>query len=349
MTKQEARARIKNKNILLSFCIVLKNRNDRFTLKFFFFLTVLAFALLFMIPFQYQSVNGSLTSPINQSDVSNTTASLTSSADNDQTKPNSTMGIAKSLQNTTKQNSTLSPSIPGHNTSNLVITSPDQEEQQLQSLPSPITQQQNVEGTQLPLLPFEQEIQQPQIFSPPTYQQEPSVIQLQQLSQSVPFSASVYPQAPSLIQSQLSQSFPSLTTTYPQAPSLIQLQQLLQQQSVPFSVNTLTTLPVLLPETIQPIQIPPRILSYSSYVSSTGNMHIVGEVINESYQLVRFVEITATFYDANNRVIGTDFTFTNPSTLQPGQRAPFDMIIIEGSIPTYLMAYYTLSVDYSDF
>jgi len=48
-------------------------------------------------------------------------------------------------------------------------------------------------------------------------------------------------------------------------------------------------------------------------------------------------------------MIGTDFTFTNPSTLQPGQIAPFDLIIIEGSIPTYLMAYYTLSVDYSDF
>ena len=116
-----------------------------------------------------------------------------------------------------------------------------------------------------------------------------------------------------------------------------------------YPVNTLATLPVLLPETIQPIQIPPRILSYSDFVSSTGNLHIVGEVINESFQPIRFVEITATFYDSNNRVIGTDFTFTNPSTLQPGQIAPFDMIIIEGSIPTYLMAYYILSVDYSDF
>ena len=170
MTEQEARARIKNKNILLSFCIVLKNRNDRFTLKFFFFLTVLAFALLFMIPFQYQSVNGSLTASTNQSDdFNNTTDFTTSSADNNQTKPNFTMGIAQSLQNTTKQNSTLSSSIPVQDTNNLVITSPDQEEQQLQSLPSPITQQQNVEGTQLPLLPFEQEIQQPQIFSPPMY------------------------------------------------------------------------------------------------------------------------------------------------------------------------------------
>ena len=78
-------------------------------------------------------------------------------------------------------------------------------------------------------------------------------------------------------------------------------------------------------------------------------MHIVGEVINKSFQPIRFVEITATFYDSNNRVIGTDFTFTNPSTLQPGQIAPFDMIIIEGSIPTYLMAHYIVSVDYSDF
>ena len=42
---------------------------------------------------------------------------------------------------------------------------------------------------------------------------------------------------------------------------------------------------------------------------------------------------------------------TNPSTLQPGQIAPFDLIIIEGRIPTYLMAYYseTEAVDYSDF
>ena len=48
-------------------------------------------------------------------------------------------------------------------------------------------------------------------------------------------------------------------------------------------------------------------------------------------------------------MIGTDFTFTNPSTLQPGQIAPFDLIIIEESIPTYLMAYNTLSVDHSDF
>lgn len=100
---------------------------------------------------------------------------------------------------------------------------------------------------------------------------------------------------------------------------------------------------------VEPIRIPPRILSQSSYVDDSGNLHIVGEVINESFQILRFVEVIATFYDANNRVLGTDFTFTSPSTLQPGQRAPFDIIVSEGSIPISLMAYYILSVDYLEF
>jgi hypothetical protein len=95
----------------------------------------------------------------------------------------------------------------------------------------------------------------------------------------------------------------------------------------------------------QPAGTLPRILSQNSYTDSNGDLHIVGEVINETYQPVRYVRITATFYDANNRVIGTDYTFTTPSTLQPGQRAPFDLTVSEGSVPTYLMAHYALSVD----
>ena len=75
-----------------------------------------------------------------------------------------------------------------------------------------------------------------------------------------------------------------------------------------------------------------------------GTLHIVGEVINESFKSMTFVKIIATFYDSNNNVVGTDFTYTSPSTLQPGQKAPFDMIVIEGSMPLHLVAYYTLSV-----
>ena len=100
------------------------------------------------------------------------------------------------------------------------------------------------------------------------------------------------------------------------------------------------------PPLSQPTEIPPRILSDNNYVASTGNLHIVGEVINESFESMTFVKIIATFYDSNNSVIGTDFTYTRPPTLEPGQKAPFDMILFKGSMPLHLVAYYTLSVDY---
>ena len=315
-----------------------------------FVMAALGIVLLSIISPQYQWANGSLTSSMNQTDGFNTITNQSSASDRNETKtqfPNSTMGITRPLQNTANQNSNLSSSVPAQAASNLVITTPDQEEQLHEN-----------QGNQIPIIqPFVQPVQQPEVVSsPPLYQQEPSVIQAQlALQPQISPLLSSYPEAPSLIQ--LSQNLPSLISNYLEAPSLIQSQLLLEsvpqelilQPLYPYPVNTLATLPVLPPETIQPIQIPPRILSYSDYVSSIGNLHIVGEVINESFQPIRFVEITATFYDSNNRVIGTDFTFTNPSTLQPGQIAPFDMIIIEGSIPTYLMAYYTLSVDYSDF
>jgi hypothetical protein len=103
------------------------------------------------------------------------------------------------------------------------------------------------------------------------------------------------------------------------------------------------------PQALQPIKIPPRILSSNSYVDSIGNMHIVGEVINESPQPMYQVKITATFYDTTNRVIGTEFTYADPGTLQPGERAPFDIDVFQGSIPMNLVASYTLAADYSDF
>jgi hypothetical protein len=318
-------------------------------LKFLFVISTFCIILLSTIPFQYQSTNGSLTSSMNQTD-SNTNTNQSLALDKNQTKnqnPNSTTVIAKPPQNTTNQNSNLSSSVPAQATSNLVITNPDQEGQQLQGN----------EGNQIPIpQPLVQPVQQPEVFLQPLYQEEPSIIQAQlALQPQISPLVSTYPEAPSAIQ--LLQSLPSLVSSYLEAPSLIQSQLLLQsiplelfQQPLYYPVNTLATLPVLQPEIIvEPIRIPPRILSQSSYVDDSGNLHIVGEVINESFQILRFVEVIATFYDANNRVLGTDFTFTSPSTLQPGQRAPFDIIVSEGSIPISLMAYYNLSVDFLGF
>jgi hypothetical protein len=145
--------------------------------------------------------------------------------------------------------------------------------------------------------------------------------------------------------------------SYPYAPPYMQQPQ--QQQpllqapppssQLPFNtvpMNPSGSLPYYFPPLSQPTETPPRILSDNNYFSSTGTLHIVGEIINESFEPVRFVKIIATFYDSNNSVIGTDFTYTTPSTLQPGQKAPFDILVTEGSMPLHLVAYYTLSVDY---
>ena len=89
----------------------------------------------------------------------------------------------------------------------------------------------------------------------------------------------------------------------------------------------------------------PTLVSQSSYYDSIGTMHIVGEVMNQSPVTARFVEIIATFYNSNNQVIGTDFSFTDPTDLAPGQRAPFEILVPEGSMPMYQLSYYGLRVD----
>jgi hypothetical protein len=90
---------------------------------------------------------------------------------------------------------------------------------------------------------------------------------------------------------------------------------------------------------------PPVILSQYSYVNNIGSMHIVGEVLNQAPVTAKFVKIIATFYNANGQVIGTDFTYADPTDLAPGQRAPFDVIALEGSVPLYQMSSYGLTVD----
>jgi hypothetical protein len=61
--------------------------------------------------------------------------------------------------------------------------------------------------------------------------------------------------------------------------------------------------------------------------SSLGNdvLNIIGEIRNTDSVSADFVEIIATFYDATNSTLGSDFTFTDPSDLDPGQSAPFEM------------------------
>jgi len=88
------------------------------------------------------------------------------------------------------------------------------------------------------------------------------------------------------------------------------------------------------------------VLSSSNFVDSIGNYHVVGEVQNTGLSTVDFAKITATFYDSSNKVVDTDFTYTELSYLQPNAKSPFDLIDIQTTIVP-LIDHYSLGLSSS--
>jgi DNA-binding beta-propeller fold protein YncE len=54
---------------------------------------------------------------------------------------------------------------------------------------------------------------------------------------------------------------------------------------------------------------------------------LVGEIKNKSDEEVTFVKIIGTFYDENGIVIGTDYTYTDPTDIKPGRTAPYTLTL----------------------
>jgi hypothetical protein len=88
------------------------------------------------------------------------------------------------------------------------------------------------------------------------------------------------------------------------------------------------------------------ILSHNSYVDNVGYFHVVGEVENNTPSAAEFVQITGTFYDINNAVMGTQSTYTKPSNISSGAMAPFDLILMSASVPASLIDHYKLVTSY---
>jgi hypothetical protein len=86
-----------------------------------------------------------------------------------------------------------------------------------------------------------------------------------------------------------------------------------------------------------------KILSQSSYTDTLGFFRVVGEVHNDTPNDVQFVQVTGTFYDTNNQVVGTQFTYTNPSNIAAGQKAPFEIILTSASVPVSQIKRYSLT------
>jgi hypothetical protein len=74
--------------------------------------------------------------------------------------------------------------------------------------------------------------------------------------------------------------------------------------------------------------------------------HIAGEVINKGNEDVGIVEISATLYDSEGNVIGTDNTYVIPDTIPAGEKAPFQFMILNSSVSDLLkIQNYSLIVD----
>jgi len=75
-----------------------------------------------------------------------------------------------------------------------------------------------------------------------------------------------------------------------------------------------------------------EILSHTGSTDQIGAYHIKGEVKNTGDQPATFVQIIATFYDADNKVVATAFTYTTLDTLGPSGTSPFELILTETSL-----------------
>jgi hypothetical protein len=88
------------------------------------------------------------------------------------------------------------------------------------------------------------------------------------------------------------------------------------------------------------------ITSYNSYINSIGHLHVIGEVENNSPVIAEFVKIIGTFYDDNGNVVGTSFTYSNPTDIGSGEKAPFDLILSDSTIPVEQIKEYRLTISY---
>ena len=89
-----------------------------------------------------------------------------------------------------------------------------------------------------------------------------------------------------------------------------------------------------------------QILKNSSFIDSNGNMHVVGEVRNNSPSTVVFITIVGNFYDVQNELVAMQFTYSKPASIESGQKATFELIVTTARVPISLIDHYNLEINY---
>jgi hypothetical protein len=68
------------------------------------------------------------------------------------------------------------------------------------------------------------------------------------------------------------------------------------------------------------------------YISGEVFDKIVGEVLNNGSGPAEFVKVTASFYDDGGAILGSEVTYAYPSTINPGDKSPFNIFITNNAV-----------------
>ena len=89
-----------------------------------------------------------------------------------------------------------------------------------------------------------------------------------------------------------------------------------------------------------------QILKNGSFIDSDGKMHVVGEVRNNLPSTLVFVTIVGNFYDVQNEVVATQFTYAKPANIESGHKSTFELIVTTARVPISLIDHYNLQINY---
>lgn len=73
-------------------------------------------------------------------------------------------------------------------------------------------------------------------------------------------------------------------------------------------------------------------ISENQFVDELGYVHVLGEIQNKLNTKMDFVKANVAYYDSQNRIIGSDFVYSDPNTLLPGQTATYQALTSPDSL-----------------
>jgi hypothetical protein len=95
------------------------------------------------------------------------------------------------------------------------------------------------------------------------------------------------------------------------------------------------------------------VLLSQRYNDESFGDEIVGEILNNGTITAEYAKVSVSFYDENGAILGSQYTYTDPSTIDPGQKAAFNIFItsdtIEDDTETYEFTLQWQDNDFNDF